>query len=198
MKSPSAMVWGSGNVRGNTSTVSQVGPGKKLVEFAIAIDNEIADAMFGMGDARRAGQARRRHEVADCVGIALAHQLDFEERSGVEVPGAGGMDEIEHRRRGIGLHRIECVAGECVKAAPGRAEFLRDERIDRLDRPQRLDQGLHGCEARQRRPRLEVHDGGPDVHRPEPIAMLSLSVAKWAALTGRIWDFILRFAANEG
>ena len=145
------------------AVLAALGFGQQLVEFEIAVDDEIADPVARIGDPGRALLPHRRHEMTLRIGKHAAHQFDLGQRGGVEMADAGGVDEFEHRRRRIGLDRKQRVAGKGVEETARRdPEFLREQHIDRLAGLHGLDQLLDAREAGQGRiGRAQIHDKGP-------------------------------------
>src|SRR5215472_3124109 len=125
---------------------------EELVELEIAVDDEIGDLVLFECSFRHTGQPDRRHEMADRIGKAASHDLDFGQGRGIKMTDSGGVDLVEHERRGVRLDRVEWIPRKGVKEALSRdREFLRKNDVDRIERLHLLDHLFDGSKARHAR-----------------------------------------------
>ena len=124
----------------DTQFFGMFGFGYQLVQFIIAIDDIIGDAVFLECRFGMARQTYRRHEMANGIGETRPYFFDFAQGSGIEVPDSGGVNLIEYARIGVCLHGVESVARKAVEETFRRgSEPFGEQTIDRIDRLQRAD-----------------------------------------------------------
>ena len=126
------------------------GFGQQLVELCLAVHHEIGNAVFFESQLRLAGQAHRRHEVADGVREKIFDDLDLAQRGGVEMPDARRPQLLDGDGMGIGLDGIQHIAGKPgQKNVGGGGEFVRIDQVKRLTWPQAFNGLQRRGKARQ-------------------------------------------------